>query len=230
MARSSRSSRSFRGPSDEAVLVVGLGRFGSSVAQSLVQMGHEVLAVENRAERVQDWAEELTHVVHADATDEGVLQQLGAGEFPRAVVAIGRGLEASILTVTALLDLGVPDVWAKALSRPHGKILQRIGAHHVVYPEFEMGQRVAHQVTGRMIDYMAVEGGFALGETRAPADLVGRPLGQTEVRRRHRVTVVSIKRPGEDFTYATADTVVQAGDLLIVAGRAEDVERFAGIL
>lgn len=225
-----RSSRSFRGPSDDSVLVVGLGRFGSAVAQSLVQMGHEVLAVEGRADRVQDWAEALTHVVHADATDEGVLQQLGAGDFPRAVVAIGRGLEASILTVTALLDLGVPDVWAKALSRAHGTILHRIGAHHVVYPEFEMGQRVAHRVTGRMIDFMAVEGGYALGETRAPADLVGKPLGSTGVRRRHGVTVVSIKRPDEDFTYASAETVVHAGDLLIVAGRADDVERFAGIL
>ena len=225
-----RSSRSFAGPSADSVMVVGLGRFGSSVASSLVQMGHEVLAVEGNAQRVQDWAEELTHVVHADATDDEALRQLGAGDFPRAVVAIGRNLEASILTVTALLDLGVPDVWAKALSRPHGVILTRIGAHHGVYPEFEMGRRVAHQVTGRMIDFMAVEGGYAFGETRAPADLVGRPLGETQVRRRYGVTVVSIKRLGADFTYAAADTVVEAGDLLIVAGRAEDVERFAGIL
>lgn len=219
-----------RRPAPDAVLVVGLGRFGSALASTLVTLGHEVLALDTDARRVQEWSDALTHVVQADATDPAVLAQLGAEQFPRAVVAIGSGLEAGILSVSALLDLGVQEVWAKALTREQGRILERVGAHHVVYPEFEMGQRVAHQVTGRLIDYMAVEGGFALGETRAPAEVVGRPLGDTGIRSRWGVTVVAIKRVGEDFTYAAADTVVAPGDLLIVAGRAEAVEHFAGIL
>lgn len=218
----------FRSPSADAVLVVGLGRFGSALATTLVELGHEVLAVDRDTARVQEWSDALTHVVQADATDAAVLAQLGAEQFPRAVVAIGTGLEASVLSVAALLDAGVPQVWAKALTRAQGTILERVGAHRVVYPEFEMGRRVAHQVTGRLVDLMAVEDGFAVGEARAPASLVGRPLGPgASGDDQSAVIVVAVKRAGQGVVRATDDTVVQAGDLLILAGRSEAVAAFA---
>ena len=113
---------------DNGVLVVGLGRFGTALATTLMDLGHEVLGVDSDAENVQRNADVLTHVVEADATDEDVMQQLGAGEFGRAVVGIGTDLEASILTTSLLVDLQVPDIWAKAITVAHGRILERVGA------------------------------------------------------------------------------------------------------
>src|SRR5512135_478514 len=126
------------------------------------------------------------------------MRQLGAHEFDRAVVGIGNDIESSILTVAVLVDLGIRQIWAKAISRAHGRILGRVGAHHVVHPEREMGERVAHMVTGRMVDYIEFDDGFALVETRPPAELVGRTLGEAGVRRRYGVTVVCVKRRGEE--------------------------------
>lgn len=210
----------------DAVLVVGLGRFGSAVAEQLVDLGLEVLAVDRDADRVQHWADRLTHVVQADATQAEVLEQLGAEEFDRAVVGIG-DLEGSILTATALVDLGLREVWAKALTAQHGRILERVGVHHVVLPEHEMGQRVAHQVTGRMLEFLVVEGRFALSEVRVPERLAGRSLRESRLRDETGVSVLAIGRPGGDFAVATSDTVPQAGELLVVAGRRQDVEEFS---
>lgn len=223
MARRSRSG----GSDDSRVVVLGLGRFGTSVARELVRRGTDVLGVDTDPVLVQRYAEEITFTAVADTTDEASLRQLGVDDCARAVVGIGTDLEASILTVSVLVDLGVGNIWAKATSRQHGRILERVGAHHVVLPEYEMGERVAHLVTGRMIDYITFEDDFAMVKTAAPAGLVGQSLAQGEVRRKHRITVVGIKRHGEDFTYATQDTVVHAGDLLIVSGRIDDVEEFA---
>lgn len=206
------------------MLVLGLGRFGSAVAASLVDLGLEVLAVDADAGRVQEWAERLTHVVQGDSTDLAVLRQLGAAEFGRAVVGIGN-LEASILTVTALRDAGVREIWAKALTTAHGRILDRVGAEHVVFPEHEMGERVAHQVSGRAVDFFVV-GGFALAEVRVTDELAGRSLRETAVRSREGVSVLAHSTDGTDFDVVTADTVPSAGDLIVVAGRREDVERF----
>ncbi|RCV52007.1 potassium channel family protein [Marinitenerispora sediminis] len=214
-------------PHDKRVLVIGLGRFGSSLALELVAHGWEVLGVDSNARLVQAYAESLTHTVIADSTDDEALRQLGAQEFSRAVVAIGTHLEESILTTSLLVDMGVPDIWAKAISRRHGRILQQIGAHHVVLPEHDMGERVAHLVSGRMLDYVEIEQNFALGKTRAPREIIGRKLGETRIRSQHGITVVCIKRHGEQFTYATAETVPQKGDIVIVAGKTDDVEKFA---
>jgi len=212
---------------DRRVLVIGLGRFGGSLSEALVSHGWEVLGLDNNPRRVQSYADILTHTVVADTTDDETLRQIGAHEFSRAVVAIGSHLEESILTTSLLVDMGVPHIWAKAVSRRHGRILQQIGAHHVVLPEHDMGERVAHLLSGRMLDYVEIEENFALGKTRAPMEIVGRRLGESGVRSSHGITVVSIKRHGGSFTYATADTVPQKGDIIIVAGRTEDVERFA---
>lgn len=211
----------------DSVVVVGLGRFGSGVAHSLTEMGHDVLGIDSDAEAVQAQTGRLAHVVQADATDIETLKQLGAGDFRHAVVGIGQNLEASVLTILNMSQLGVKDIWAKANSQQHGRIAERIGAHHVVYPEFEMGERVAHLVTGKMIDFIEFEDGFAIAKTRTPREAQGRTLAESGVRTKHGVTIVGIKRRHLDFIYAQADTMVQPGDFLIVAGPTSAIERFA---
>ena len=209
------------------MLVLGLGRFGGAIATTLDELGHEVLAVDADPKIVQSYAGRLTHVVEADTTDEEALRQVGAADFNCAVVAIGTHIEASILTTTVLLDLGVQTIWAKAISAPHARILERVGATRVVRPEHEMGERVAHLVAGRALNYIEFEDGFALVETKPPARYVGKTLGDAQIRKTHGVTVVCIKSRGQDFSYATADTVIGEEDLLIVAGKTELAERFA---
>lgn len=211
---------------DQAVLVIGLGRFGSAVAESLAAAGHEVLAVDDQPERVQEWAGRLTSVVELDSTSEEAMRQIGAADFQRVVVGIG-AVEPSILTVGVLVDLGVPQIWAKALTRAHGRILERVGATEVVYPEHDMGEKVAYMVAGRVKNYLEFDDGFVLVETPAPADVVGRTLREAGLRSRYGVTVVCIKVRGGGFTYATPDTLVPPGALLVVAGDKERAERFA---
>jgi trk system potassium uptake protein TrkA len=211
---------------EKEFLVIGLGRFGGGLARTLVDLGHEVLGVDNDAKLVQDFAAHLTHVVEADSTDIDALRQLGAQDFGTAVVAIGTEVEASILTTGALVDLKVPRIVAKAISKPHGKILERIGADRVVFPERDMGVRVGHSLAGRMIDYFQLDPGFALVETTAPREIVGKSLAQAEVRRKYGITVVSIKPEGGSFTYATPETVVSEGDILVVAGETRRAEAF----
>ncbi len=210
-------------------MVIGLGRFGSSLALELVRRGTEVLAIDHRPKVVQSLAGQITHIVAADSTDPQVLRQLGVPDFYRAVVAIGGDLEASILTASILSELEIDDIWAKAISRRHGRILGRIGVHHVVFPEHDMGERVAHMVGGRLLDYMEVDEDFALAKTRPPKDYVGVPLGRSNLRRKYGGTIVAVKSPGEEFTYATAETVLAYGDVIVVSGRTEQVERFADL-
>ncbi|MEU0118846.1 TrkA family potassium uptake protein [Streptomyces bobili] len=210
-----------------SVVVIGLGRFGRALALELVDEDTEVLGIDENAEVVQALSGSLTHAVRADSTKEDALRQLGVHEFDRAVVAIGTDLEASILTASLLISFGIENVWAKAISEAHGRILTQLGVHHVVYPEHDMGQRVAHLVRGRMLDYIEFEDDFAMVKTNPPADIVGLPLADSGVRSRYGITVVAIKRAGQDFTYATADTVVEADDTIIVAGRTRATERFS---
>lgn len=218
-----------RRPVDKRVLVIGLGRFGSSLALELVSRGWEVLGVDSSPRIVQTFADALTHTVIADTTDEEALRQIGAPEFGRAVVAIGSHLEESILTTSLLVDMGVSTIWAKATSRRHGRILEQVGAHHVVLPEHDMGERVAHLLSGRMLDYVELEEGFSLGKTKAPKELIGRTLRETKVRQKYGITVVSVKRINSPFTYATEETVLHKGDVIVVAGRTDDVERFSEV-
>ena len=216
-------------PSPGSVLVIGLGRFGGAVADSLVRLGHEVLASDEDGTIVQSWASRLTHVAQADSTNSDALSRLGVAEFDKAVVAIGTDIEASLMTVLALSELGVPDIWAKALSAKHGRLLERTGAHHVIYPEVAMGERVAHLVTGQMIDFIEFDDGFAIVKTRAPKESLNKTLAESALRSKYGVTVVGVKRPRTDFTYARPETVIQPGDLLIVSGATDLVERFAAL-
>lgn len=209
------------------VLVIGLGRFGSSLALTLVQMGHDVMAVDSDAQRVQDHMDGLTHVRQADCTSEVALRQMGAENVSTAVVCIGTDIESSVLATAALVEIGVPNIWAKAITKPHGKILELVGAHHVVFPESQMGERTAHLVTGTIVEYISLDDDFVLVELPVSKKLDGVRLGSSELRAKHNITVVCIKHRGQSFTYTTADTVLHQGDLVVIAGHREHVERFA---
>lgn len=212
-----------------SVVVIGLGRFGTAVAKRLLEQGTEVLGIESDPAIVQSLSSELPHVVHADSTDMNALRQLGVLDFSHAVVSIGSNLEASILTILNLNQLGVKDIWAKANDTQHGRIAERVGAHHVVYPEAQMGERVAHLVTGKMIDFIEFDDGFAIAKTRSPRETHGKTLAQSDVRKKYGITVVGIKRRHQDFIYAKPETEIKAGDHLIVAGETRLVDRFAAL-
>ena len=209
------------------VLVVGLGRFGSATALQLIQQGREVLGVERDAALVQKMSGQLTHVVEADATDIDALRQLGAAEFSSAVVGVGTSIESSVLTTANLVDLGIDRIWAKAISPAHSKILARIGAHHVIFPEADAGRRTAHLVSGRLLDYIEFDDDFAIVKMYPPRETQGFSLGESDIRSKYGVTVVGVKSPGEDFTYARPETTVSSRDLLIVSGHVDLIERFA---
>ena len=211
------------------VIVIGLGRFGTAVARSLVRLGHDVLAVDERPEIVQRFASDFTHVVAADSTDTEALRQIGADQFDRAVVGIGTDIEASVLTVLSLVELGVEEVWAKAINAKHARILERVGANHVIRPESAMGERVAHMVTGAMIDYIEFDDGFAIARTRAPELSWDQTLEETGLRAKYGVTVVGVKRRGQDFTYARPETSIEKSDELIVCGPTKTVENFCAL-
>lgn len=213
----------------DSVVVIGLGRFGRSLAQELVRCGTEVLGIDADEKTVQEMSTALTHVVRADSTSEEVLRQLAVQEFDRAVVAIGTHIEASLLTASLLKNMGVANIWAKAISEAHGRVLEQLGIEHVIYPEHDMGRRVAHLVKGRMIDFIQFEPDYAMAKTAPPTLLLGRPLSQTGVRRAHGITVVGVRSADGQWTHATGDTVLEPGDTVIVSGRPNEVERFSDL-
>ncbi len=210
----------------DGVLVIGLGRFGSAITTTLDRLGQEVLAVERNPELIRLYSERVP-VVEADATNPDALDQLGARDYPVAVVGIGTSLEASVLVTGNLVDLGTPQIWAKAISAEHGRILQRIGAHHVVFPEADAGARVAHLVSGKLLDYIEVEDGFTVVKMRPPKETQGFTIAQSKVRERYGVTIIGVKSPGEDFVYATPETRIAASDLIVVSGHSALLDRFA---
>jgi trk system potassium uptake protein TrkA len=209
------------------VVVIGLGRFGESIARELMAAGVDVLAIDRDEQNVQRLSGLVTHVVEADSTDEEALRQLSVDEFDRAVVGIGSNLENSILTCSVLKTLEVKEVWAKAISAAHARILEQIGVDHVIRPEHDTGRRVAHLVAGRMLDYIEFDDGFAIVKMHPPDCIRDLPLGESGVRSKYGVTVVGVKEHGEDFTHATPETVVSSGCLVIVSGPRDKVEKFA---
>ncbi|WP_237185019.1 potassium channel family protein [Rothia nasimurium] len=219
--------KDFRPAHSAPVLVIGLGRFGSATAAQLVRQNKEVLVVEKDPVLVQKWSGDLTYVVEADATDMNALRQLGAQDFTAAVVGVGTSVEASVLITANLVDLGIERIWAKAITPSHGKILSRIGAHRVVYPESDAGVRAAHLVSGRLLDFIEFDDDFAIVKMYPPKETHGFTLSESDVRSKYGVTIVGVKSPGEEITYATPDTRVSSRDLLIVSGQVDLIERFA---
>lgn len=208
------------------MLVFGLGRFGSALADTLDSMDIEVLAVERDPDVVERWSKRLP-CVEADGADPRALDQIGAADFAAAVVGVGTSLEASVLITGNLVDIGIPEIWAKATSVEHKRILERIGAHHVVLPESDAGARVAHSVGGTMLDYIDIEDGFTIVKMRTPKETHHFTLDKLNLQEKYGVHVVGIKGPGRAFEYATPETLIGPDDLLVVAGEGELLERFA---
>lgn len=211
------------------MLVIGLGRFGAATAGQLQRQDREVLAVDTDPQLVQKWAERVTHAVQLDARNIDALRQIGAQEFAVAVVAVGTSIEASVLVTANLVDLKIPQIWAKAMSATHGRILKRIGAHHVIYPEAEAGERTAHLLNGRMLDFISFDDEFVMAKMYPPKPIRGLSLRDSGIRTKYKITIVGVKAPGSEFTYATPDTVISNHDLIIVAGTTDEVEKFSAL-
>lgn len=211
----------------DSVAIIGLGRFGRALALELMAGGAEVLGIDGSEDIVQSLNGQLTHVVVADSTREETLRQLAVPDFDRVVVAIGTDIQSSILTTSLLIRLGVENLWAKAVSDAHGLILEQLGVPHVVYPEKDMGRRIAHLVRGAMQDFLEIGDGFALVKAVPPARFTGTPIGELGIRAKHGVTVTAVLKPGQPWAYTTAETVLEPDDVLLIAGATEKVEAFS---
>lgn len=210
----------------KTIVVVGLGRFGSTVALHLEKMGHEVLGIDANQDLVDHFAPELTHAVACDSTDEEALRALGLRNFDVGVVAIGSDVEASILTTVLLKEHGVPLVVAKAHSELHGRTLAKVGADRVIYPEREMGARLAHSLmTGSEIDYIELSPDYTIMEMAAPPALAGRTLREANLRAQFGISVLALKS-GEHINAAPLATdVIRPGDTLVLLGSKEGVKQ-----
>ncbi len=210
----------------DAVLVIGLGRFGAAIAVTLEQLGKDVLAIESDPKLVQKWANQF-QVIEADACSSEALAQIGAADFPVAIVSVGTALEASVLITANLVDLGIKQIWAKATSREQGTILKRIGAHHVVYPEFNAGKRVAHMISGNVLDYIEMEDNFTIVKMLPPRHAVGTKICESNWSDRYGITLIGVKSPGKTFESTNENTIISTDDILLVAGENAQVEKFA---
>lgn len=213
----------------ESVLVVGLGRFGSALSMELAAAGVEVLAIDTDEDLVQEHSGILTHVVRADATREELLRQLAVDEFQVAVVAIGSHIESSILVASQLLRLGVPNIWAKAISEAHGLILEQLGIQHVVRPEAEMGRRVAHLLSGSVTEYTPLGGGFAMVAATVPPALVGKSIEESGLRKKYDVNVVAVHTADGGWAHVSGATVLDWDARVLVTGPEDAVERFSDL-
>jgi trk system potassium uptake protein TrkA len=206
--------------------VIGLGRFGKSVAITLSKMGYEVLAIDDDEERVQDLSDEVTHVVQADTTDEETLKALGIRNFDVVVVAIGEDVQANTLTALLLKELGVPYIVAKARNTLHGKMLVKLGVDRVVFPERDMGQRVAHNlVATNVLEYIELSPNLTMVEVTTPRTLVGKTLAQTDLRVKYKVNVVAIKRGEEVIVPPVPSEKILDEDILFVVGDTSGIHR-----
>ena len=211
------------------VVVIGLGRFGSSVASELYQLGHDVLAIDLDEKLVQDMQGHVTYAVRADSTGESVLEDLGVPNFDVAIVSIGTDIQASILITVLLKSLGLPFIIARAGTEPHGNALERIGADRVVYPEYELGKSVAHKLFNPgVLDYMEVSSNFHISKVRPPEHLIHHTVedaGLRSPRDKYGVAVLAIKRGREHILIPARDEEIRPGDLLIVAGESDQLDK-----
>ncbi len=181
-------------------------------------------------ELVQKYSAEFEQIVQVDSTDIDALRQLGVEDFDIAVVAIGSDQQSSILTTSILSDLGIPKIWAKALTRQHARILKRVGAHHVIQPERETGMRVAHMVAGNLREYLEVAEDWVLVKTTPPKEFLGLPLGQTRLRGKTGVTIVSVKsNVSNKYDHADSQTVLAAQDEILIVGKPKAVDDFIAL-
>ena len=203
-------------------LVVGLGRFGSALATTLAEQGMQVLAIDRDMEAVEAHRSRLTDVVCGDAMDVSVLEQLGASDFSAAVITMGDDVKASSVITMHLKELGVPYVIAKASDDFHGRMLTRLGADKVIFPERDMGQRVAHNlVSEKIMDFIELSPDYSLMEMRPRPEWVGVPLKELNLRGKHRINVVAVRSGGAVNAMPDPDTVIGAEDVMLVVSQAE---------
>lgn len=209
------------------VVVIGLGRFGTSVVKELYRLGHEVLGIDSNMEKVDAVRDFASHAVIANATDESELKALGIRNFQHAIVAIGDDLQASVLCTLMLKEIGVPKIWVKARDVQHQKILEKVGADRVIQPEFEMGVRVAQHVgSEKIVDYIDLSKDYSILEFTATGKIADKSLAVLNIRERYKCIVLAIKR-GEDVNIAPIPSdPVRLHDVLIVMGHREDLKRF----
>lgn len=209
-----------------AYIVVGLGRFGSEVALRLCDQGCEVLALDTNPELVQHVADQVTHAVVADATDKAVLKALDASSFDCAVVAIGNSLAASVLVTMNLQELGIPKIICKASDETHRKVLLKMGAHQVVIPEKEHAARLARSLANpNVLDYIELSDACGIVEAPAPIKWRGKSLKELDIRARLGINIIAIKRDGEINTFPSADYRFDMGDVIVVMGGPDTVEK-----
>nr|WP_296971744.1 TrkA family potassium uptake protein [Tepidanaerobacter sp. EBM-38] len=206
-------------------VVIGLGRFGLSLAETLYDLGHDVLGIDIDEEIVQNVADSITHAVKADATDENALKALGVRNFDVAVVSIGNDIQASILVTLILKEMGIKYVVAKAQNELHGKVLYKIGADRIVFPERDMGIRVAHNLTlSNILDYIELSPEYSIIEISAIPPWFNKSLSQLNMRRKYGLNVIAIKRDGDVMISPNGDDVILKGDVLAVVGQKHDIE------
>ena len=206
--------------------VIGIGRFGASVAQTLCTLGHEVLAIDRDETRIAAIADLVTHAVVADTTDERALKRIGVRNFDCIIISVGDDIRTSILTTVLVKEQGAPYVIAKASDRLHARLLEKTGADKVVLPEHEAGVRLARSlVSGSIIDYLDLSDEYSINETLIPTPWVGKTLVELNVRNRFGVSVIAIRR-GEDIL-VTLDpkAPLHAGDVLVMIGSNESLSR-----
>jgi len=207
-------------------VVVGLGRFGASVATTLAENGHDVLAIDCDPEKVQAISGDVTHAVEADATDEEALKTLGVRNFDVAVVSIGDNVSANILCTLILKELNLPYVIVKAPDTLHGKVLTKVGADRVVYPERDMGSRIAQNlISSNVLDYIEFAPEYGVIEILASDNMVGRTLKELELRASFDVNVMAIKRGDQLYISPGAEDKIEAGDKLVLMGKNENLDK-----
>jgi len=209
------------------IVVVGLGRFGRALAEQLYDEGHDVMGIDIDEAVIKACTEILTFAEVGDATDEQTMTQLGVADSGHGVVGIGDSIQASILATATLSDIGVPDIWAKAMTQQHRRILERVGANHIIFPETDAGRRVAHRISSSVDDYIELDPGFVMAEVVVPARFVGMTAEAADIPHSHSVTAICHNPPGGSFALTTNDTEFVEGDLLLVAGSVDSVGRFA---
>ncbi len=210
--------------SSKQFVVIGLGRFGSSVARTLYALGNDVLAIDISEAAVQEISDSVTHAVQADGTDENVLKSTGIRNFDVAVIGMGDDVQGSIMATLLVKELGVKYVVAKAQSEIHAKVLYKIGADRVVFPERDMGTRVAHNLaSSNILDYIELSSDYSIAEIAAIPDWVGKSLRELNMRSKYGMNVMAIKRNGDINISPGADDVILKDDVIVVIGGNEEL-------
>lgn len=206
--------------------VIGLGRFGKSLAKTLSTLGHDVLAVDCHESRVQSVVNDVTHAVQADAREEDTLKAVGIRNFDVAIVAIGNDIEANILITVMLKDLGIKCVISKAQNPLHGRVLERIGADKVIYPEKDMGIRLAHSlVTSSIMDYIELSSDYSIVEIVTPNSFVGKTIGGLNLRAKFGISVLAVKRGKSIIVAPGAEAVIKEKDNLVILSKNEALSK-----